>query len=386
MVRKIALLTASDLSKVQGSTEASYVANFLAENYDTHIYSRFDPGMDNITYHEIPNPSVVPALLLYNIVLLPYFLYQNYRHDFDLFYTYSGFHLTPFVITQSSNCDWIADFQTKPTGQAKEWASLSGTNGVATGLYYKLLDKLYELTLPSAKAVITLSEPIRDDIQESYNVDSERIQLVPLGVDSDKFSPERAQDEYTEPLDIVYMGSIASQRGLDMCISALTDDELDIDTRLHLIGDGPEEAIQQLRGVARKSDAENRIKWHDYVDHDSVPKILNEMDVAISPLPAHDSYEVSSPAKVYEYLSMGLPIICSDIRAHNHLLTESVTGFFFEPSSQASLVAAINRVGQLDSTTWQTIRKETRQEGRQHDWTNRMKTIQSAVKNKNSMK
>jgi len=77
MKRKIALLTASDLSKVQGSTEASYVADFLAENYDTHIYSRFDPEIADVTYHEIPNPSVIPALLLYNIILLPYFLYQN---------------------------------------------------------------------------------------------------------------------------------------------------------------------------------------------------------------------------------------------------------------------------------------------------------------------
>lgn len=379
MERKIALLTASDLSKVQGSTEASYVADFLAENYDTHIYSRFDPEIADVTYHEIPNPSVIPALLLYNIILLPYFLYQNHKHDFDLFYTYSGFHLTPFVVSQLSDCDWIADFQTKPTGQAKEWASLSNAAGIATGLYYTLLDVLYELTLPYASTIITLSEPIRDDLQESYNVKPARIQLVPLGVDSDKFRPESEQDRATEPLDIVYMGSIASRRGIDMCIRALASDELETDVRLHLVGDGPEETIQRLRDISHKSNSENRVKWHGYIDHSSMPQTLNEMDVAISPLPAHDSYEVSSPAKVYEYLSMGLPIICSDIRAHNHLLSEGVTGFFFDPSSQTSLVAAINRVGQLDSTTWKTIREEALQEGRQHDWTNRMKIIQSAI-------
>lgn len=379
MGRKIALLTASDLSKVQGSTEASYVADFLAENYDTHIYSRFDPEMANITYHEIPDPSVIPALLLYNIVLLPYFLHQNHKYSFNLFYTYSGFHLTPFVISQLSDCDWIADFQTKPTGQAKEWASLSNTDGIATGLYYKLLDVFYKMTLSYAKAVITLSEPIRDDLQESYNVKPARIQLVPLGVDSEKFKPKCTQDGYTEPLDIAYMGVIASQRGIGMCIRAMASEELEIDVRLHLIGDGPEEDLRQLREISRKFGSESSIEWHGYVGHGSMPKILNEMDVAISPLPAHDSYEVSSPAKIYEYLSMALPIVCTDIRAHSHLLTEGETGFFFEPSSQVSLVAAINRVGQLDSTTWETIREEARYEGRQHDWRNRMKIIKSTI-------
>jgi glycosyltransferase involved in cell wall biosynthesis len=379
MVRKIALLPASDLSKVQGSTEANYVAKFLAENYDTHVYSRFDPEMADVTYHEIPNPSAVPALLLYNIVLLPYFLYQNYKHGFDIFYTYSGFHLTPFVISRLSGCDWIADFQTKPTGQAKEWAGLSNTNGVITRLYYKLLDIFYALTLPYTKAIITLSEPIRDDLRESYNVAPERIQLIPLGVDSAKFSPERAQAGYTAPLDIVYMGSITSRRGIDMCIRTLASEELDLDVRFHLVGGGPDKYLQQLREIARKSDSENRVEWHGYVDHNSVPEILNEMDAAISPLPAHDSYEVSSPAKVYEYLSMGLPIICSDIRAHNHLLTEDETGFFFEPDSQTSLVAAINHIGRLDWATWQTIREETRHKGIQHDWSNRMETIQSVI-------
>ena len=379
MERKIALLTASDLSKVQGSTETKYVADFLAENYDTHIYSRFDPEMANVTYHEISNPSVIPALLLYNVILLPYFFFQNHKHDFDLFYTYRGFHLTPFVISQLNDCDWIADFRTKPTGQAKEQASLSNTDGIITSLYYKLQDILYELTLPHAKAIITLSEPIRADLQESYDVDPARIQLVPLGVDSDKFSPERAQDGYTEPLDIVYMGSIASKRGIDMCIRSLASEELELEVQLHLIGDGPDEDIHSLREIARKSDCQDRIKWHGYVDHNSIPEILNKMDVAISPLPAHDAYEVSSPAKIFEYLSMGLPIICSNIRAHTHLLTEGETCFFFEPGSQTSFISAINRIEQSDSATWQTMCEEARYEGTRHDWSNRMKSIQSTI-------
>lgn len=379
MARKVALLTATDLSKVQGSTEANYVANFLAKSYDTHIYSPYDPEMTDVTYHEIPDTSVIPALLLYNIVLFPYFLYQNYQQNFDLFYTYKGFHLTPCITAQLFDCDWITDFQTKPTGQAKEWASLSNANSIIVRLYYRLADLMYKLTLSYAKATITLSEPIRTELQETYNVDPARIQLVPLGVDSDKFSPERLQAGDTEPLDMVYLGSISSQRDLGLCIDAVASESLKVDVRLHLIGDGPEDYIDELRRKANEADISESVCWHGYVDHEEIPAVLAQMDIAISPLPDHDSYEVSSPAKIFEYLSMGLPILCTDIRAHRNVLSAEQIGFFFQPGSDSSLVNTINRLGELESEDWLDMQRQAREAGKENDWSARMKMIQEVI-------
>jgi glycosyltransferase involved in cell wall biosynthesis len=381
MTRSIAVLVPADISKIQGSTEANYVVNFLAENYDTHIYSRVDPEIDDSTYHKIPDSSVVPALFLYNIFLIPYFLYQNHKNQFDTVYTYKGLHLTPFFMSQLSGCAWIADFRTKPTGQAKEWARLSNASHFVIRLYYELHEIFYKNTLSYASAIITLSEPIKSELCESYDINPTRIHLVPLGVDSNEFSPKCTHDGYTEPLDIVYIGSIGPKRGIDTCIHAVASEELETDVRLHLVGDGTEEDLQQLRDTSREHGADSKIEWHGYIDHSLIPQILDEMDVAVSPLPNHDSYKVSSPAKIFEYLSMGLPIICSDIRAHRHLLTEGKTAFFFEPESKSSFIQSINRISELDSTTWQKIHKEARSEGKYHDWSNRMRTIESVVEN-----
>jgi glycosyltransferase involved in cell wall biosynthesis len=379
VTQKVALLSPTDLSKVQGSTEANYVADFLAENYDTHIYSLYDPEMADVTYHEIPGASVIPALLLYNILLLPYFLYQNHQHNFAVLYTYKGFHLTPFITTQLSDCDWIADFQTKPTGQEKEWASLSNVNSAAVKLYYGLEDVMYRLTLPYTKAVITLSEPIRTDLQEIYNVDPSRIQLVPLGVDSDKFRPERTQAMYTEPLNMVYLGSITSRRNLGVCIDAIAVKELRVDVRFHIVGDGPDKDINELKRKANEAGVEEEVCWHGYVGHEEIPAVLDRMDIAISPLPAHDSYEVSSPAKLFEYLAMGLPILCTDIRAHRNVLSAEQTGFFFEPKSPSSLVNAINRISELESEDWLRIRQHAREAGKENDWSSRMEVIKEII-------
>lgn len=382
MARKIALLTVTDLSKVQGSTEANYVASFLAENYETHIYSPHDPEITDVTYHQIPDISAIPALLLYNIVLLPYFLYQNYQHDFDIFYTYKGFHLAPFIITQLGGCDWIADFRTKPTAQEKEWTNLSNDSGLVAIQYYNLVDSIYKKTLPYAKAVITLSEPICTDLQKTYNVDPTRIQLVPLGVDTDKFNPEIAPIGYTDPLDMVYLGTIHSRRNLGLCIDAVASEELEVNIRLHLVGDGPEDYIEELKRKAKKAGVEKAVCWHGYVDHEEIPAVLDRMDIAISPLPARDSYEVSSPAKLFEYLAMGLPILCTDLRAHRNVLTDGQTGFFFESGTHLSLVDAINRISELESEDWVEIRQHAREVGEDNNWASRMELVQNVIEKK----
>ena len=376
---KIALVTTSNLSKVQGSTEAKYVADFLVSEYDTHIYSTADPEIPDVRYHSIPHASVIPALIMYNFLLLPYFLYQNYKHDYDVIYTYKGFNLAPFFVAAFSNCSWIADFQTKPTNQSKEWRKFSGDYNLLASTYYNLFDTLYEFTLSNADAIITLSDPIKDELVTSYGVPEGDISIVPLGVDSARFTPNDLQQIPREPFDIVYMGSIGPQRNLELCIDAIASESLEVDLRLHLVGDGPEDELDELRRIAKEAAVEEAVCWHGYIDHEKIPTVLDSMDVAISPLPAHDSYEVSSPAKLYEYLAMGLPILCTDIQAHRNALIEEQTGFFFEPGSLPSLVDIINLIGELESEEWLDLQQHAREAGKDNDWSSRMELIQKVI-------
>jgi glycosyltransferase involved in cell wall biosynthesis len=251
--------------------------------------------------------------------------------------------------------------------------------GTLEWLYYSNLDLAYRLTLPHATAVIGLSKPLNDHLNKQFGVPRKKLYLVPLGVDSDHFHPNNLQEIPREPFDIVYMGSITSQRNLGLCINAIASERLKIDIRLHLVGDGPEDELDDLRQKANEAAVEEAVCWHGYINHEKIPTILDSMDVAISPLPAHDSYEVSSPAKLYEYLAMGLPILCTDIQAHRNALIEEQTGFFFEPRSLPSLVDIINRISELESEEWLDLQQHAREAGKNNDWSSRMELIQKII-------
>lgn len=379
MKEKIAVFTTSDISKVQGSTEPYYVSKSLATEYEAHLYSPTNPNIEGLIHHQIPDCKKIPTLILYNIILLPFFLYHSIKHEYEYIYTYKGFHFSSVLISWVIESEWIVDFRTKPTEQDKEWRELSNEMSFFEIIYYQCLDYVYKITLPYAKAVITLSVPIQNDLVESYGVKSEKICLVPLGVDADKFKPSIVKKTQKNPIDIVYMGSITSRRNIEILIDAISDRGLKTKIRLHIIGDGPEEYIKKLKDDISNSNVSEKVTWHGYVNHDDVPHTLDKMDVAVSPLPAHDSYEVSSPAKMYEYLAMGLPILCTDIRAHRHLLTDEQTGFYFRPESVPSLVKAINKIGRLRQNEWIEIQRAARKLGEDNDWSKRLEKIHAVV-------
>lgn len=382
MAENIAIINLADISTVQGSTEGYYVAHRLSKDYNVHIYSTSNPAVKSATYHHLPSIATIPSFFLYNLILIPYFIYHSWKYRLDIIYTYKGFNISPYVVSIFTKADWIADFRTKPTGQEKEFNTITENSSRGKNLYYMLQDFAYRSTLPFAKAIITLSEPLCDHLVENYNVDQNKILLVPLGVDTNYFKQDKNEDfeECTlERLDLVYVGSISRLRGFETCIEALTAATLQPDVQLHLVGNGSNKYLQDLKTEINSKGVKDAVTWHGYINHDKLPELLSEMDVAISPLPEHDSYHVSSPAKIYEYLAMGLPIVCTDIYPHRELLQNGRTGFFYEPGSPDDLVTSLNHIWNLEANTWHNIRHEARQTALDNNWSIRLETIKEVI-------
>jgi glycosyltransferase involved in cell wall biosynthesis len=284
------------------------------------------------------------------------------------------------VVSELTGVNWIADFQAKPTAQGREWIEYWDHHDAIVIVYYMIEDFFYQHTLSAADDVITLSEPIVEHLRTNYGVNRTKLHLVPLGVDVKRFSPSNKQNcSLKQPIDIVYIGTISPSRKLEICINALASNMMSTDVTFHFVGSGPEEYETRLKERAEKEGVSDGVVFHGYIDHDYIPEVLDKMDVAISPLPKYDSYEVSSPAKLFEYISMGLPILCTDIRAHRRHLLDHPCGLFFNPNSAISLVDRINELPEYDEASWQSLRRSARNLALENSWDNRMETIDSVV-------
>lgn len=90
---------------------------------------------------------------------------------------------------------------------------------------------------------------------------------------------------------------------------------------------------------------------------------LQDIDIGLAPLPDHKWTKGKCATKLLQYLSIGIPVVCSPVGVHNEIIQEGVNGLF--ATSTQEWIEKINRL-LLDKT----LRKHMGLEGR--------KTVESA--------
>ncbi|MDR4509281.1 MAG: glycosyltransferase family 4 protein [Candidatus Brocadiaceae bacterium] len=55
---------------------------------------------------------------------------------------------------------------------------------------------------------------------------------------------------------------------------------------------------------------------------------LQDIDIGIAPLPDHEWTKGKCATKLLQYMSIGIPVVCSPVGVHNEIVQEGVNGFF----------------------------------------------------------
>lgn len=85
---------------------------------------------------------------------------------------------------------------------------------------------------------------------------------------------------------------------------------------------------------------ELKIICNDFFDCNKMPVIkkmwaledensdLQDIDIGLAPLPDHEWTKGKCATKLLQYLSVGIPVVCSPVGVHNEIIKEGVNGFF----------------------------------------------------------
>lgn len=169
----------------------------------------------------------------------------------------------------------------------------------------------------------TITPALRDEVARYGHIPPEKIVIWSSGVFTDIFTPvgQPTPDDWPKQSGFVfiYHGLLSNDRALTECIDALAilNDEIN-GAALFLLGSGSDQPC--LVEHARQLGVQDRVVIHGSVSHHQVPAYLAAADVGLVPAPNTEWFRVSSPLKLMEYLSMGKPIIATDIDAVNGAL------------------------------------------------------------------
>lgn len=126
-----------------------------------------------------------------------------------------------------------------------------------------------------ATSLAVVSAEVARAIGAEFEIDANKLHVVPNGVDIDRFSPQVPAALPTDEFTIGFVGSLKPWHGVESLLQAFCMlHDTGRSARLRIIGDGPMRDQLQRTYCPPDSEVSQRIEWIGSVSPDAVPRII----------------------------------------------------------------------------------------------------------------
>jgi glycosyltransferase involved in cell wall biosynthesis len=181
------------------------------------------------------------------------------------------------------------------------------------------------------------------DAMERLGIERGKIRLIYFGIDTDRFRPERRNENIRERLGIFNSQAVISLRGLfspiydiESVIKAVPYVLKEVTTaKFVIVGTGPLDA--SLKSLAESLGVSGNINFIGKIPDSDLPEILASMDVYIS-TSLSDAGIASSTA---EAMACGLPVVITDFGDNSKWVKDGEGGFIVPLKNPMTLAEKI---------------------------------------------
>ncbi|WP_417511591.1 glycosyltransferase family 4 protein [Methylophaga sp.] len=199
-----------------------------------------------------------------------------------------------------------------------------------------LLDKKVE----RSSFFATISDFNRQYIQQTYQVDPDKLEIIRCGVDSRVFT-RKSSTAVSSPVRIGVVGRLVEKKGIDTLISALAILNIQFsDFVVEIAGSGPLE--EELKQQVTQLDLNDKVVFLGPLPHDQVVKFVRELDLFVLPCKKDKQGDMDGiPVVLMEAMMVGTAVISSRISGIPELVIDEETGKLIEPGNSEQLAGAI---------------------------------------------
>lgn len=207
-------------------------------------------------------------------------------------------------------------------------------------LYLKSLAFFLERWICSnSYKTVVVSTSLKDYLI-SQGVPSEKIIIIPNGVDTEKFKPKGKKDGkllkecgFTEENVIVgFIGILRPWHGLELLLQSFSLVARNKESlRLLILGDGP--IRPEIEKIIRNMGLSSKVSITGRIPHARVPDYVNLFDIAVSPKATF----YASPMKILEYMASGKAAVAPDMKNIRDIIVDKLNGVLFAAGDSFAL-------------------------------------------------
>lgn len=187
----------------------------------------------------------------------------------------------------------------------------------------------------------------------SKNVSPDKISIVSNTPVLKRFQEAKATfpgalDKHKGKQILLYVGLVNRSRGLDTVLEALSQ-FIKINDNLFLVILGTGNALEHLKGMAKKLKIENYVGFEGWVDNRFVPEYIASSDICLVPHHKCGHWDNTIPNKLFDYMAAGKPVLATDVEPMERIIQKANCGLVYRDYDTESFVS---RLLQLQNTAY----------------------------------
>jgi len=240
-----------------------------------------------------------------------------------------------------------------------------------SGRKLRRLDRREARVWRHAAAYVTITPLLLSDLTTRYGP-REHAFVVPDGADPVTSVPPAS----VEPT-AGYAGHLYPWKGVDVFVQALA---LTRSIRGLIVGGHPGESdLARVQTLARTLGVDARLTITGLVPpHDVAARVAAATMLILPNTTSAISDRYTSPLKLFEYLTLGRPIVASDLQAFRAILTPGRHALFVQPDDPGALAAAMERLA-ADADLSAALGAAAHALASDYSWTRRAERLEAAI-------
>lgn len=201
---------------------------------------------------------------------------------------------------------------------------------------------LYDGLFEETAAVTCLSEDMRGDLVD-LGCPPEKLQKVPLCVDTEKFACQPPALAEGEPVQILSVARFVEKKGLEYAIRAVVNAETDREIRYAIAGDGPRR--ERLNALVAEQDTHGRVDLLGWQSQEEISALLADSHLFVLPsVTAADGDKEGTPTVLLEAQSAGLPVLSTTHAGIPEIVADGESGLLVPERDADALADALEEL------------------------------------------
>ena len=198
----------------------------------------------------------------------------------------------------------------------------------------------------TADRIVGFSEHEKSILINSYEAPSDRVSVIPCGVDIELFRPytdlsAKKQLGLTNMTVLLYVGRLEPLKGIDVLLKAASIMEHSANLKVLIIGgdDDQDQELCRLKTLAEELNVSDKVIFLGRIEQNELPVYYNAADICVVP-----SFYESFGLVALEAMACGTPVVASRVGGLASIVKNNITGLLISWRFPETFADAIDSI------------------------------------------